>query len=110
MKKLTIVIFVFLNLMVFRNNSFAQKLNQSQIKCPQGVGVNSFNGNMNMQRNDLFIACRKFNLDMTFYYNSFDCNVNYGFGNGWRMANLMQYVKDSNGITIVRPNGREDFL
>ena len=76
----------------------SQNINHPNIKCPGGVFVNSFNGNMNLKRNDLFIAGRKFNLDMAFYYNSFDAKRNFGYGNGWGFNYLMQYIKESSGI------------
>ncbi len=107
-KKITITVFVFLNSILFINNCIAQNFNQSSVKCPYGVNVNSFNGNMSLQRNDLFIAGRKFSLDMTFYYNSFDFKTNAGYGNGWRFQDLMKYNPVSGGIDITNADGRTD--
>ena len=87
--------------------SYAQNINHPNIQCPGGVTVNSFNGNMQLERNDLFIDGRKLNLNMTFYYNSMDHKKNYGYGNGWGFKYFMQYIPDSSGIIIHYDNGFE---
>lgn len=88
----------------------SHNINHPNIKCPGGVFVNSFNGNMYTERNDLYIEGRKFNLNMTFYYNSNDHKRNFGYGNGWGFKYFIQYIPDSNGVTIRYADGFKAYF
>ncbi len=88
----------------------AQINNQANIKCPGGVNVNSYNGNLNLSRNDLFIKGRRLNFNISFYYNSIECRKNQGFGNGWQFQYSRQYKADSTGINVISSDGRVDHF
>lgn len=88
---------------------FAQNINNPNKTGPLGTQVNTLTGNFFLPRNDLFIPGRGFNFSATFFYNSYDFDVNYGFGNGWGFMYGIKYIKDTaSNIEIIWGDGRED--
>ena len=88
----------------------AQNINNPNKTGPLGTQVNTLTGNFHLPRNDLFIPGRGFNFSGTFYYNTFNFDVNYGYGNGWGFMYAIKYIKDTgNHIQITWGDGREDF-
>ena len=83
----------------------AQNINRQNISCPMGINVNSYTGNLYLERNDLYIEGRKLPIDLTFYYNSVLDTFNLGFGRGWTMQYFMQYETTLKGIRIRRADG-----
>lgn len=87
----------------------AQNLNTPNKKGPLGTSVNTFSGNLFIPRNDIYIPARGFDLNVTFYYNSFDFQNNFGFGNGWSFGYDIRYRTDTlNNKIITWGDGRED--
>ncbi|MCY7420417.1 MAG: DUF6531 domain-containing protein [Chitinophagaceae bacterium] len=87
----------------------SQNINMPNKKGPLGTQVNTFSGNLHLPRTDVFIPARGFNLNVTFYYNSFDFDQNTGFGNGWSFGYNIRYKNDtSNSKTIIWGDNRED--
>ena len=87
----------------------AQNIIRPKISCPNGVYVNSYNGDLFYQRADLQIPNRGLNLEAVFYYNSTANRTNYGYGNGWNLGMEMRYIPDSAGIIIEHGDGRQDL-
>ncbi len=87
----------------------AQNLNTPNNTGPLGIGVNTLTGNTFISRMDAYVVSRGIDMNMTFYYNSFDFQRNIGFGNGWSMLYCMRYRTDSlNNKIITWGDGRED--
>ena len=87
----------------------APNIIRPKISCPNGVYVNSYNGDLFYQRADLKIPNRGLNLEAVFYYNSTANRTNYGYGNGWNLGMEMRYIPDSAGIIIEHGDGRQDL-
>ena len=61
-----------------------QNIIRPKIACPNDIWVNSYNGVLFYQREDVSIPTAGENpLAAVFYYNSSYADTNYGFGNGW---------------------------
>src|SRR5262245_44795701 len=84
----------------------AQKINRPNIKGPGELQVNSYTGELLHVRNDLFIPGKGLPIDITFYYNSFNTNNDYGFGRGWSMTYSMKCIPVGNTVTVYTGDGR----
>ena len=103
------IYFTILLLLLCISASFAQST-KPNICSPTGVLVNSFTGNMYYFREDLAVPTIGNNkLDFSFYYNSANSDVNYGYGKGWTFTFHMRYFTDSLGIVIENNNGLRDL-
>jgi RHS repeat-associated protein len=80
----------------------AQNINHPNIACPLGLNVNSYNGNLYLERKDIYIEGRKLPINLTFYYNSTADSINLGYGKGWSMEYLMRYEAIAGGIRITK--------
>lgn len=99
MKKVaTIVVILIVNCYSLK----AQNINRPNVACPMGIHVNSYNGNLYIERRDLYIEGRKLPINFTFYYNSSNGSLNLGYGNGWSMEYLMRYETIAGGIRFTR--------
>ena len=87
----------------------AQNIIRPKIACPNDIWVNSYNGDLFYQRNDLSVPNRGMDLAAVFYYNSSYNTKNYGYGNGWSLGYEMRYIEDSLGIIIEQGDGRQDL-
>ena len=88
----------------------SQNVNSSNKKGPLGTQVNTRTGNMFIHRNDIYIPGRGFDLNVSFYYNSYNYANNTGFGNGWDVGYAARYKMDTaNNLIIVWGDGREDI-
>jgi RHS repeat-associated protein len=88
----------------------AQNLNSPNKPGPLGTQVNTLSGNLFIPRTDLVIPARGFDLDISFYYNSYLHFRNYGYGNGWMFEYNIQYNNDTvaGRKIILWGDGRED--
>lgn len=87
----------------------AQNLNNPNKKGPLGIQVNTYTGNLFIPRQDMTLAARKFDLNIRFYYNSFNYAEDLGFGKGWSFEYGIKYRNDTaNKKTIIWKDGRED--
>ena len=87
----------------------AQNTIRPKIACPNGIWVNSYNGDLFYQRVDMSIPNRGLDLEAVFYYNSSNNEKNYGYGNGWSLGYEMRYQTDTAGVVIERGDGRQDL-
>ena len=87
----------------------AQNIIRPKIACPNGIWVNSYNGDLFYQRADMSIPNRGLDLQAVFYYNSNNNTKNYGYGNGWSLGYEMRFIEDSLGIIIEQGDGRQDL-
>ncbi len=87
----------------------AQNINNPNKTGPLGTQVNTLSGNLYIDRTDILIPARGFNLDISFAYNSYNFQQDIGFGKGWSSAYSIGYSIDSNAArVIVWGDGRED--
>ena len=87
----------------------AQNINIPNKMGPLGTQVNTLTGNLFIPRNDIYILARSFDIKIQFDYNSFNYNLQSGFGNGWSFAYSIKYRNDTAGSkTILWGDGRED--
>ncbi|MBL0180929.1 MAG: hypothetical protein IPP96_01065 [Chitinophagaceae bacterium] len=87
----------------------AQNLNTPNKTGPLGTQVNTISGNLFIPRTDLVVSARGFDIDISFYYNSYLLNEDVGFGKGWNFKYGVQYNADTSGGRIIRwGDGRED--
>ncbi len=87
----------------------AQNLNTPNKRGPLGTQVNTISGNLFIPRTDLVASARGFDIDISFYYNSYLLNEDVGYGKGWTFIYAVQYKTDTTGARIIRwGDGRED--
>lgn len=88
----------------------AQNLNNPNKRGPLGTQVNTLSGNLFIPRTDIYIPARAFDLDISFYYNSYLFTEEYGYGKGWTFAYNIKYSHDTIPGTrlILWGDGRED--
>jgi len=87
----------------------AQNLNTPNKRGPLGTQVNTISGNLFIPRNDIIVPARSFNIDISFYYNSYLLYEDAGFGKGWGFKYAVQYKADTSGNRIIMwGDGRED--
>lgn len=86
-----------------------QNLNTPNKTGPLGTQVNTITGNLFVPRLDFLIAARGLDIEMEFYYNSYDFNRNYNYGNGWSFIYDIFYSTDTSHNKIIKwGDGRED--
>jgi RHS repeat-associated protein len=108
-RKPGLVILVILFLMM-AEQGYAQNTNVPNKVGPMGIQVNTRSGNTFMHRTDVYILARQMDFDISFSYNSYAFDRNYGYGNGWIFEYAMNYKTDSTGNVIIKEGGgREDF-
>ena len=90
------------------NTLNAQNINIPNIDGPNGLEVNSRNGNLHYDRFDIEIRGVGLGILASFTYNSQNSEIDYGYGKGWMFPYAMQYQSDSTGIIISRMDGRLD--
>jgi RHS repeat-associated protein len=87
----------------------SQNLTRPNIVGPGGVRVNSYTGNMFLQRSDLYLAGR-IPIDISFSYNSSDRKINRGYGRGWTFNYGMKLIELHDSVMVVRNDGRNDIF
>lgn len=75
---------------------------------PFGAQVNTYNGNLYLERTDVVIPNQDLPLGLTFFYNSFRDSTDLGFGYGWTHSYAMRCLPFEGGAVIERPQGRRD--
>jgi RHS repeat-associated protein len=89
----------------------AQKFNRPNIPGPNGIQVNSFNGNIFHERQDHYLPGSGFPLNMAFSYNGLRDALDFGYGRGWTLAYNLYYERDSaDNVVMVRGDGRRDVF
>lgn len=97
-------------IMFFGVSARSQNINIPNITGPMDLEVNSYTGNLFFQRTDFAIPGIELDMDVTFSYNSFDYDINKGFGNGWSYGYDIHYKTVSpDTLIIVWGDGREDI-
>lgn len=87
----------------------AQNINTPNKQGPLGTQVNTYTGNLYIPRTDFQIPGRGFDMNIAFYYNSFNAGLNKGWGNGWSFAYDIRYSTDTaNNKILTWGDGRED--
>jgi RHS repeat-associated protein len=87
----------------------AQNITHPGVFCPGGLTVNSYSGNMDLQRTDLMLTGRM-PIDITFTYKSADYKIDRGYGKGWAFSYGMKVEEKHDSVLVVRSNGRKDLF
>jgi len=89
--------------------SYAQNINNPNKTGPLGTQVNTYTGNFFLPRTDFFIEARAFDINVTFYYNSFLFRESSAFGRGWSFHYDIKCIPDTGGTKRIQwGDGRED--
>ncbi|MDX2072064.1 MAG: RHS repeat-associated core domain-containing protein [Haliscomenobacter sp.] len=101
-----------IGLLAWGQLTWAQDVNNTKpnILGPNGVSVNSYSGNLFLNRSDLFIPGQGLNLEIVFAYNTSKRGRDWGFGRGWVLNYNMACMPDSAGIALERMDGRRDVF
>ena len=75
---------------------------------PYGAQVNTYNGNLYLDRTDLILPNQGLPISLSFSYNSFRDTLDLGYGDGWLFTYGMMYGSWSSGAFIDHPDGRRD--
>lgn len=97
----------FLVFLFFGFAAISQNLTRPNIIGPSGLMVNSYTGNLFIQRTDMVIPGR-IPLEATFSYNSADASINRGYGNGWSFRYGSEFAERGDTVIIIGPDGRRD--
>jgi RHS repeat-associated protein len=110
MKTFIIKIFLQLTLLlIVCTIAIGQNINKPNKIGPLGTEVNTSSGNLYIPRNDVYIPARGFDINLSFFYNSFFYDTTMGFGKGWSCSYGIQYKNDTaNSKVIFWGDGRED--
>ncbi len=102
------LIFVFVAFFI-GTKGYAQNINTPNKPGPLGTEVNTLSGNLFLTRNDVYVPSRGIDMNLSFYYNSFNFEENIGFGKGWSSMYSIYYKNDTaSGKTIIWGDARED--
>lgn len=107
------LILVFSGVILFSLNIVQAQNNTRPVISPPAatnMQINSYNGNLNYTREDIFIPGRGLDLEFTFSYNSSSRSANYGFGNGWTHNNNIYYENTDSTFSLIRGNGQKDVF
>ena len=103
------IIMILTGLLFTGFTGLAQNINIPNKIGPMGLEVNSYTGNLYFERTDFVIPGKGVELAVRFSYNSYDFDVNRGFGNGWGFEFSARYYFDSsNNFVVLWGDGRED--
>lgn len=103
------IIMILTGLLFTGINGVAQNINIPNKIGTMGLEVNSYTGNLYFERTDFVIPGKGVELAVRFSYNSYDFDVNRGFGNGWGFEFSVRYYFDSsNNFVVLWGDGRED--
>ncbi len=102
------MLLLFFSLGIFSASS--QNLNNPNKRGPLGTQVNTLSGNLFLNRTDIYIPARGFDLNISFSYNSFLFTEDYGYGKGWTFRYNIKYSYDTTpgARLILWGDGRED--
>lgn len=84
----------------------AQNIPHTNFAGPLGSSVNTYNGNLFLSRNDLFIPDQGIAIDLVFSYNSLRDTIDYGYGLGWNLNFGMLYHQVADTVLIEHGDGR----
>lgn len=106
--KLNILIFTFI--VLIPTAAYTQNNTQPSVLLPAvtGMQVNSYHGNLYLERRDVFIPGRGLDIDFTFYYGNFSDTTDYGYGRGWTHSYHMHYTQQADTFKIKRGDGRQE--
>lgn len=109
-KKIPLQFVLFVLLLAGFYSVGAQNINNPNKPGPLGTQVNTFSGNLFLPRTDLYLSSRGLDINLTFFYSSFNFEENIGFGKGWSCLYSMYYKNDTSGNKIiVWGDAREDM-
>jgi len=95
-------------LLITSNIGFTQDHIRPKVSVINNIEVNTYNGNLIYSRQDI-VAKGNLPVDISFYYNSINDTVDFGYGEGWYFNYGIHYYFDTaDNFVLVRNGGRED--
>ena len=104
MKKYTYLIGLILSLV---KPVYGQTIPRPSIPAPAGLAVNSYTGNLFLQRNEQSLR-GTYRIYQSFYYNTAQDTLNYGYGNGWSFYYNVFYREMGDKVIIQRADAKKD--
>ncbi|MBD2700492.1 hypothetical protein IC229_07590 [Spirosoma sp. BT702] len=86
----------------------AQTIPRPNIAAPQGLAVNSYTGNLFVQRNEQSLRGTGYRIYQSFYYNAAQDTLNYGYGHGWSFYYNIFYQEAASQVIIYRADAKKD--
>jgi RHS repeat-associated protein len=86
----------------------AQNIPKANYIGPHGAQVNTYNGNLYLERTDLIIPNQDLPIGLSFSFNSFRDSTDVGFGYGWTHSYSLRCLPFDEGVVIERAHGRRD--
>ncbi len=94
----------------YRGLSYTER-SVSDAGAVDGIRVNTYSGNLTIQRNLLVVPGKGIPLELYLTYNSDHRNISSPFGLGWNLSYNIRYTRDSSSnVTIVWGDGRQDVF
>lgn len=109
MKNIILHLSIFIGCCFMASTGYGQNITRTNHSGPYGAQVNTFTGNLYLERTDLVIPNQGVFIDLTFSYNSYRDTIDLGLGNGWTFAYSMCYYPDSLGLIVEMADGRADL-
>jgi len=75
---------------------------------PFGAQVNTYNGNLYLQRTDVAIPNQDLPIGLSFSFNSFRDSTDAGYGYGWSHSYALRCLPYDGGVVVEREHGRQD--
>ncbi len=104
------ILFILFAAFFISSMAVGQNINRPNISGPGELSVNSYTGGLFHQRTDLHIPGRGLPLDLTFYYNSNNTELDYGYGRGWSMTYTMLCKPQGAEVVVRHSDGRIDLF
>ena len=85
-----------------------QNIPRANYTAPMGIQVNTYNGNLYLERVDVVIPNQDLPIGLSFSFNSFQDSTDTGYGYGWSHSYALRCLPYEGGIVIEREHGRRD--
>ncbi len=89
-------------------NLIGQNIPHVNFIGPYDIQVNTYNGNLYIERSDFVIPNPDLSIDFSFHFNSLLDTIDIGYGKGWRHSYSIRCEPYEQGMVIERANGRRD--
>jgi RHS repeat-associated protein len=85
-----------------------QNIPRANYTAPMGIQVNTYNGNLYLERTDVVIPNQDLPIGLSFSFNSFQDSTDTGYGYGWSHSYALRCLPYEGGVVVEREHGRRD--
>jgi len=102
--------YIFSALLIFTlvSSLTGQNIPRANYTGPFGAQVNTYNGNLYLQRTDIAIPNQDLPIGLSFSFNSFRDSTDAGYGYGWSHSYTLRCLPYDGGVVVERAHGRQD--